>query len=169
VAGCGNKSRSDGAPRNKLLKKKKKKERQGRLGGGFGSQCGPALSHPLQNPNVESVSILFYFIFFNQQFITRCLIAVRGRAIQTVRTLRLRYALPVTTYQVLKASFWRATTDIRPAASSKTMSPFRAVNAGVSHQAAEIAMSIPGLPSERSPDQNPPQRAGQSLEGIKPL
>jgi hypothetical protein len=109
-----------------------------------------------------------HLFFFNQQFITWCSIAVCGHAIQTVRTLRLCYALPITTYQVLEASFWQATTDIRPAASSKTMSPFQAVNAGASHQAAEIAMSIPGLPSERSPDQNPPQRAGQSPEGVKP-
>jgi hypothetical protein len=115
----------------------------------------------------NSFCFFCFFCFLNQQFITRCSIAVRGHTIQTVRTLRLHYALPVTIYQVLKASFWRATTDIRPAASSKTMSPFRAVNAGVSHQAAEIAMSIPGLPSERSPNRNPPQRAGQSLEGVK--
>jgi hypothetical protein len=116
------------------------------------------------------VLLFFNFIYlFNQQFIMRCSIAVRGHAIQTVCTLRLRYTLPVTTYQVLKASFWWAATDIRPAASSKTMLPFRAVNAGMSHQAAEIAMSIPGLPSERSPNWNPPQRAGQSPEGVKPL
>jgi hypothetical protein len=108
------------------------------------------------------------FFFFFQQLIMQGSLAVRGPAVQTVRTLRLRYALPITTYQVLEASFWRATTDIRPAASSKTTSPFRAVNAGASHQAAEIAMSIPGLPSERSPDQNPPQRVGQSPAGVKP-
>jgi hypothetical protein len=110
-----------------------------------------------------------FFFFFCQQFITQGSLAVRRPAVQTVHTLRLRYALPITTYQVLKASFWRATTDIRPAASSKTTSPFRAVNAGASQQATEIAMSIPRLPLERSPDRNPPQRVGQLPEGVKPL
>jgi hypothetical protein len=133
------------------------------------SNLGQPISHKAhqQNFSQNSRGILFFF-FFCQQFITRGSLAVCRPAVQTVRTLRLRYALPITTYQVLEASFWRATTDIRPTASSKTMSPFRAVNAGTSHQAVEIAMSIPRLPSERSPDQNPPQRAGQSLEGVKP-
>jgi hypothetical protein len=72
-------------------------------------------------------------------------------------------------YQNLKASFWQATMNARPMASSKTTSLFQAVNVGVSQQAMEIAMSIPELPLERSPDQNPPQRAEQSLEGINSL
>jgi hypothetical protein len=67
------------------------------------------------------------FFFFFQQFITRGLTAVRGRHIQTLNTLRLRYAVPVMYYQNLEASFWRATMDTRPMASSKTTSPFRAV------------------------------------------
>jgi hypothetical protein len=94
-------------------------------------------------------------------------LAVHGRHVQTLNTLQLRYAVPIMYYQNLKASFWRATTNTRPVASSKTTLPFRAVNVGTSQQAAEIAMSIPGLPLERSPDRNPPQRAGQSPEGVK--
>jgi hypothetical protein len=107
--------------------------------------------------------------FFCQQFITRGSLAVCRRHIQTLNTLRLHYTVPIMYYQNLGASFWRATTNTRPVASSKTTSPFQVVNAGASQLAAEIAMSIPGLPSERSPDWNPPQRVGQSPEGVKPL
>jgi hypothetical protein len=69
----------------------------------------------------------FFFFFFCQQFITQGLLAVCGRHIQTLDTLRLCYAVPVMYYQNLEASFWRATTNTRPMASSKTTLPFRAV------------------------------------------
>jgi hypothetical protein len=141
------------------------------------SECYPVASYWVHRPRwgvstfspLKRVTWSWKFLFVFQQFIMWCSIAVCRHAIQTVHTLRLRYALPVTTYQVLEASFWWATTDTRPAASSKTTSPFQVVNAGASHQAAEIAMSIPRLPLERSPNQNPPQRVGQLPEGIKPL
>jgi ribosomal protein L30/L7E len=46
---------------------------------------------------------IFFFFFFNQKFITRGSLTVHGRHIQTIRKLRLRYALTVMYYQNLNA------------------------------------------------------------------
>jgi hypothetical protein len=69
----------------------------------------------------------FFFFFLNQQFITRCSNAVCGPIIQTVRTLRLRYALPVITQPNASGPPSGGQTQAKTHEYSKTMSPFRAV------------------------------------------
>jgi hypothetical protein len=69
----------------------------------------------------------FFFFFFNQQFITRCSNAVRGPIIQTVRTLRLRYALPVITQPSASGPPSGGQTQAEAHEYSITTSPFRVV------------------------------------------
>jgi hypothetical protein len=111
---------------------------------------------------------LFFFFFFNQQFIMRCSNAVRGPIIQTVRTLRLRYALPVITQPNASGPPSGGQTQAEAHEYSKTASPFRAVKKsrppppGPAHTVASHRIAL-----GRSPDRNPPQRAGQSPEGVE--
>jgi hypothetical protein len=108
-----------------------------------------------------------FFFFLYQQFITRCSNAVRGPIIQTVRTLRLRYALPVITQpKRLRTSFWRANTgrsprifhyDVALSSGEKVEAPPHRPAHTVTHH--RIALG-------RSPDRNPTQRSGQSPEGV---
>jgi hypothetical protein len=71
--------------------------------------------------------LFFFFFFFYQQFITRCSNAVRGPIIQTVRTLRLRYALPVITQSSTSGPPSGGQTQAEAHEYSITTSPFRAV------------------------------------------
>jgi hypothetical protein len=70
---------------------------------------------------------LFFFFFFFQQFITRCSNAVRGPIIQTVRTLRLRYALPVITQPNASGPPSGGQTQAAAHEYSNVTAPFRAV------------------------------------------
>jgi hypothetical protein len=69
----------------------------------------------------------FFFFFLNQQFIMWCSNAVRGPIIQTVCTLRLRYALPVITQPSASGPPSGGQTQAEAHEYSNATSPFRAV------------------------------------------
>jgi hypothetical protein len=71
--------------------------------------------------------LFFFFFFLYQQFITRCSNAVRGPIIQTVRTLRLRYALPVITQPNASGPPSGGQTQAAAHEYSNVTVPFRAV------------------------------------------
>jgi hypothetical protein len=66
----------------------------------------------------KSFFLFFLFFFLSHQFIMRGSLAVRGQHIQTLSTLRLRYAVPVMYYQNLGTSFWQANAGRSPRISS---------------------------------------------------
>jgi hypothetical protein len=76
---------------------------------------------------LHQVRCIFFFFFFYQQFITRCSNAVRGPIIQTVRTLRLRYALPVITQPNASGPPSGGQTQAAAHEYSNVTAPFRAV------------------------------------------
>jgi hypothetical protein len=90
-----------------------------------GAADGPPLMY--NNPGPSLQAFFFFFFVFNQQFIMRCSNAVRRPIIQTVRTLRLRYALPVITQPDASGPPSGGQTQAKTHEYSKTMSPFRAM------------------------------------------
>jgi hypothetical protein len=107
----------------------------------------------------------FFFFFFNQKFITRGSLAVRGQHIQTICKLRLCYALTVMYYQNLDAVSGRQTW-----ASPRVSMNDVALSSGVCSRALTTGPTPncdapPGCP-HRVPQPEPNTRSGQSLDGV---
>jgi hypothetical protein len=111
-----------------------------------------------------SRSALFFF-FLNQKFITQGSLAVRGRDIQTIRKLRLRYALAVMYYQNLDAVSGRQTwASPRVSIDDVTLSSrvcSRALTTGPTPN-----RDVPPDCPHHVPQPEPNTRLGQSLDGV---
>jgi hypothetical protein len=111
------------------------------------------------------VVFFFFFFLFNQKFITRGSLAVHGRHIQTIRKLRLCYALTVMYYQNLDAISGRQTW-----ASPRVSVDDVALSSGVCSRAlttgpAPNRNAPPDCP-HRVPQPEPNTRSGQSPDGV---
>jgi hypothetical protein len=118
------------------------------------------------DPHLATLPPRIFFFFLSHQFITRGLLAVRGRHIQTLSTLRLRYAVPVMYYQNLGTSFWRANAGQSPRIFQENVALSSGEKVETPQHRSTHTVASRQIALGRSPDRNPTQRSGQSPEGV---